>query len=172
MSNSCKESYVGGLAGENTGSIGSLTGGRTAVANFDMNSQIEARDKAGDTGCDENIYAGAFVGYNDDNATLENINLILNSKFVITDSGGLQEETTSLSIPCLTIRNNTERPITITEGSNTLIGNNPKKILQKVDLLLNKTESFYKKPDFWDGDASTRILKDLEKRISSVPKYV
>jgi hypothetical protein len=81
MSNSCKESYVGGLAGENTGSIGPLTSGGTAVANFDMNSQIEARDKAdATTTCTENIYAGAFVGYNGEDATLENINLIYKDK--------------------------------------------------------------------------------------------
>ena len=83
------------------------------------------------------------------------------SKFVITDSGGIQEETTALKIPCLTIRENTERPITVEVGSNTIVGLNEKLILKLVNKVLNGE---YKKsliPEFWDGKSSKRIIKIL-----------
>ena len=89
------------------------------------------------------------------------IKLWSNSKFIITDSGGIQEETTALKIPCLTIRDNTERPITISLGSNTLVGSDKNKILNTVDQILKNQ---YKKsfiPKFWDGMASKRIIKIL-----------
>lgn len=89
------------------------------------------------------------------------IKLWSNSKFIITDSGGIQEETTALKIPCLTIRDNTERPITISLGSNTLVGSDKNKILNIVDQILKNQ---YKKsfiPKFWDGMASKRIIKIL-----------
>ena len=89
------------------------------------------------------------------------IKLWSNSKFIITDSGGIQEETTALKIPCLTIRDNTERPITISLGSNTLVGSDKNKILNAVDQILKNQ---YKKsfiPKFWDGMASKRIIKIL-----------
>ncbi len=84
------------------------------------------------------------------------------SKFVITDSGGIQEETTALKIPCLTIRENTERPITVEIGSNTIVGINGKVILKLVDKVLNGE---YKKsliPEFWDGKSSERIIEVIK----------
>jgi len=90
------------------------------------------------------------------------IKLWSNSKFIITDSGGIQEETTALKIPCLTIRDNTERPITISLGSNTLVGSKKNKILNIVDQILkNKYKKSYV-PKFWDGMASKRIIKILK----------
>jgi len=92
----------------------------------------------------------------------EFIKLIQSSKMVITDSGGIQEESTFLKIPCLTVRPNTERPVTITEGTNTLLGLQPNKILSYVDKIIDGN---YKKgaiPDKWDGKATERIVKVLE----------
>lgn len=89
------------------------------------------------------------------------IKLWSNSKFIITDSGGIQEETTALKIPCLTIRDNTERPITISLGSNTLVGSDKNKILNTVDQILKNQYKKSSVPKFWDGMASKRIIKIL-----------
>ncbi len=87
--------------------------------------------------------------------------LIKHSKFIITDSGGIQEESTFLQVPCLTLRNNTERPVTCTEGTNTLV----KFDIQEINKLINKIENgTYKKgkiPELWDGHATERIFKVL-----------
>ena len=89
---------------------------------------------------------------------MEFVSLVGGSTLVITDSGGLQEETTSLGIPCLTLRENTERPITITEGTNRLISD--LSTLQiSVDDALHKQASFQpRKPKFWDGKTAQRIV--------------
>lgn len=91
------------------------------------------------------------------------MNLILNSKFVITDSGGIQEESTFLKIKCFTLRNNTERPITISQGTNELVS--VQNIEKKINLY-NKQKNIDKiRPKFWDGNTSTRIVKSLYKKI-------
>ncbi|MBH41883.1 MAG: UDP-N-acetylglucosamine 2-epimerase (non-hydrolyzing) [Candidatus Magasanikbacteria bacterium] len=92
---------------------------------------------------------------------LENINLVANSRLVLTDSGGLQEETTALNIPCLTLRRNTERPVTISHGSNRLVGVTPKRILKEIHQIIDHTSPKYPTPSLWDGQASHRILKHL-----------
>ena len=92
---------------------------------------------------------------------LEFLNLAYHSTLVITDSGGIQEETTYLGLPCLTLRENTELPITIDQGTNTLIGNDYHLLHKKVDDILLKR---YKKgciPAKWDGKSSTRIAAIL-----------
>lgn len=92
-------------------------------------------------------------------------NLILNSLFVITDSGGIQEETTFRKVPCLTLRPNTERPSTIEYGSNTLLGFEKAKIFEKVAEI---KEGKYKKceiPPMWDGHATERIFEILAGKI-------
>ena len=78
-------------------------------------------------------------------------------------SGGMQEETTVLGIPCLTLRENTERPVTITEGTSTLVGNDPKKILNSARKILNGKYKKGKIPKLWDGKASQRITKILRE---------
>lgn len=89
------------------------------------------------------------------------LELLRNAKYVLTDSGGIQEETTYLKVPCLTLRENTERPITITEGTNILCGLNEEKIYKEI----RKTESGKIKegkiPKYWDGNAASRIVKVL-----------
>ena len=85
---------------------------------------------------------------------------------VLTDSGGLQEETTALGIPCITIRENTERPITIEEGSNTLVGTNPERIIKETLRILRNPAKTCRRPEFWDGKAAERIVSILTKELN------
>lgn len=88
---------------------------------------------------------------------LEFLSLTSRARFVLTDSGGLQEETTALGIPCLTLRENTERPITETEGTNVVVGVGPDRIRQEVDVILTTGGKAGRVPALWDGSASHRI---------------
>ncbi|MHA1294885.1 MAG: non-hydrolyzing UDP-N-acetylglucosamine 2-epimerase, partial [Promethearchaeota archaeon] len=87
--------------------------------------------------------------------------LMSNASIVLTDSGGIQEETTILGVPCLTLRNNTERPITLKVGTNVLVGNDPQKIINKARSILNNGKSRIKIPKYWDGKAAKRIVRIL-----------
>jgi UDP-N-acetylglucosamine 2-epimerase (non-hydrolysing) len=87
------------------------------------------------------------------------MNLVFNCRFVITDSGGIQEETTYLNIPCLTVRPNTERPITITHGTNQLCGISD--LRDKAEAVLSGYISNGKRIQFWDGNTSERIVQFL-----------
>ncbi len=89
---------------------------------------------------------------------MEFLNLWKDAKLALTDSGGLQEETTALGIPCLTIRENTERPITVTQGTNELVGNSEEKILNAYDQIMAGIWKTGQKPKFWDGHAAERIV--------------
>ena len=93
---------------------------------------------------------------------LDFMHLVANARVVITDSGGIQEETTYLQVPCLTMRENTERPITVDEGSNTLVGLNKEKILFALDRVIDGTYKQGRIPQLWDGKAAYRILNILE----------
>lgn len=92
-------------------------------------------------------------------------NLIHNCKMVLTDSGGIQEETTFKQKPCLTLRPNTERPSTLTIGSNTLLNFNKKEILSKINDIQKGTYKQGEIPQFWDGKATQRILHIVNKSI-------
>jgi len=94
---------------------------------------------------------------------IDMIKLVKESKFLMTDSGGLQEESTFLRIPCLTLRENTERPITIEKGTNTLCGNEKKIILQAVNKILAGKGEKGQIPKLWDGKASQRIIRILNE---------
>ncbi len=87
--------------------------------------------------------------------------LVEKSKAVITDSGGITEETTVMGVPCMTLRDNTERPETITEGTNELLGTNPKAIAPAMDKLFSGNWKKGKIPHLWDGKAATRIIDKL-----------
>jgi UDP-N-acetylglucosamine 2-epimerase (non-hydrolysing) len=89
---------------------------------------------------------------------LDFLNLEKNCMFVLSDSGGLQEETTFLGIPCLTLRENTERPITITEGTNTLVGVTTEKIIDESMKILSGNGKKGRVPKLWDGKTSKRIV--------------
>ena len=87
--------------------------------------------------------------------------LIKNAFVVITDSGGISEETTVLDIPCFTLRENTERPETITLGTNILVGNSIDKLKNAYDLFLKNGSKKSSIPELWDGKASERIISIL-----------
>ena len=92
---------------------------------------------------------------------LEFLSLVTGARMVMTDSGGLQEETTALGVPCLTLRENTERPITITEGTNTLVGTDPGRLLALATDVLEGRYKTGRCPDLWDGHAGQRIVEHL-----------
>lgn len=87
--------------------------------------------------------------------------LVKHSKAVLTDSGGITEEATVMNIPCMTIRENTERPETITQGTNELLGTNPEAIKPALDKLFNGKWKSGKIPELWDGKTSDRIVKHI-----------
>ena len=88
---------------------------------------------------------------------MEFLNLWKDSVVALTDSGGLQEETTALGIPCLTLRENTERPITVTQGTNELVGTSKKKLMVNFEKIMAGNWKTGRKPDLWDGRAAERI---------------
>ena len=92
---------------------------------------------------------------------LEMLGLMAGATLVLTDSGGLQEETTALGVPCLTLRDNTERPITVDEGTNTMVGRDPAAIVAGVDAILAGRGKRGRVPELWDGHAAERIATDL-----------
>lgn len=92
---------------------------------------------------------------------LEMLGLMAGATLMLTDSGGLQEETTALGVPCLTLRENTERPITIDQGTNTLVGRDRQAILDAVGEILAGKGKRGRVPEYWDGQAAERIAADL-----------
>jgi UDP-N-acetylglucosamine 2-epimerase (non-hydrolysing) len=96
------------------------------------------------------------VGY------LDFLKLMKCASIVLTDSGGIQEETTALGVPCLTIRENTERPITIEIGTNRLVGSDKERIVEEGRKVLRTGVAGSRIPDLWDGKASARIVSVLE----------
>jgi UDP-N-acetylglucosamine 2-epimerase (non-hydrolysing) len=91
-----------------------------------------------------------------------------NAAVVITDSGGIQEETTYLGVPCLTLRENTERPITLTAGTNVLIGRNWELLREQFHAALNGSRKSMGPPPLWDGKASERIADILTRQASQI----
>ena len=96
---------------------------------------------------------------------LEFLNLMSNAKFVLTDSGGVQEETTILGIPCLTLRENTERPVTVREGTNIVVGIDKGKIISESLKILNDEYKTGTIPKLWDGKAAHRIINILKDKL-------
>jgi len=103
----------------------------------------------------DNLHIVDPLGYHEFNYLVEN------SKAVITDSGGITEETTVMGVPCLTLRDNTERPETIEEGTNILVGTNPANVKPALDNLFEGNWKTGNIPQFWDGKAAERIVKVL-----------
>ena len=99
------------------------------------------------------------VGY------LDFLSLLSRAKLVLTDSGGIQEETTALGVPCLTLRENTERPVTVTQGTNEVVGPNPEKIYAAVDAVLAGKWKAGRLPQLWDGHAAERIVNFLRREF-------
>jgi len=97
---------------------------------------------------------------------LDFLSLMISARFVLTDSGGIQEETTVLGIPCLTLRDTTERPITISEGTNVLVWNDTERIVREAFQVLDGKAKKAKIPALWDGKAAERIVKILVREHS------
>jgi UDP-N-acetylglucosamine 2-epimerase (non-hydrolysing) len=98
------------------------------------------------------------------------LGLVDSAAMVVTDSGGIQEETTYLGVPCLTFRDNTERPVTVTEGTNRLIGTDPQNLLREARLTLSEglqQSKDYTPPNLWDGHASQRIVAIIRNYLSA-----
>ncbi len=112
---------------------------------------IQLLDKA------EEIYLAEPLGYE------EFMSLVFQSRLIITDSGGVQEETTYLKIPCLTLRPNTERPVTVTRGTNLLC--TPENLEEKVNSILDGTFKKGAVPELWDGRTAERVAADIKKRL-------
>jgi len=89
--------------------------------------------------------------------------MLANAKLVLTDSGGIQEETTALGVPCLTLRDNTERPVTVDEGTNVLVGRDPARIWPAVDAILSGRTKAGRVPEGWDGRAAARVADVVEE---------
>ncbi len=94
------------------------------------------------------------------------LNLWKDAAVVLTDSGGLQEETTALGVPCITIRENTERPITVEEGSNVLAGTDPARIVAEARKVLRGEGRLGRRPQLWDGKAAQRIIEVLARELA------
>src|SRR5258708_7717592 len=101
------------------------------------------------------------VGY------LDFLCLLSKAKLVLTDSGGIQEETTALDVPCLTLRENTERPVTISQGTNMLVGTDPAKIVAAARNALAGKGKAGRIPPLWDGHTAKRIVDIL---LTEVPR--
>ena len=104
------------------------------------------------------------VGY------LDFLCLLSKATLVLTDSGGIQEETTALGVPCLTLRENTERPVTITLGTNQLVGTDPNKVVAAASKLLAGEKKPWSIPPLWDGNAAQRIVEILLREVPRAGK--
>ena len=121
---------------------------------FPVHPRTRARIEA--AGLDKMLQQPAWIllppqGY------LEMLGLMRDARLVLTDSGGIQEETTALGVPCVTLRENTERPITVSEGTNTLAGRDPAKIRAAVAEIFSDGGKAGRVPEYWDGHAADRI---------------
>lgn len=121
---------------------------RSRIEEFGLNSRIASM---------RNFVLTEPLGY------IDFLQLYSNSRLVLTDSGGIQEETTALGIPCLTLRQNTERPITISEGTNRIVGNDPEVIKREAMAALDKEAASSRVPELWDGRAAPRIVDAIEE---------
>jgi UDP-N-acetylglucosamine 2-epimerase (non-hydrolysing) len=101
---------------------------------------------------------------------LDFLGLMESARLVLTDSGGIQEETTVLGVPCLTLRENTERPVTVTDGTNRLVGTDPAAIRTAVDEILDGGVQPKGCPDLWDGRAAARIADVLERELGKAER--
>jgi UDP-N-acetylglucosamine 2-epimerase (non-hydrolysing) len=99
------------------------------------------------------------VGY------LEFLALQRDARLVITDSGGVQEETTYLGVPCITVRDSTERPVTVSSGTNVIVGRDPARMLAEARARLTHPPASKGPPELWDGHAAERIAAILQHEV-------
>lgn len=109
-----------------------------------------------------NIDFGAAISVTEPLSYMDFLNLWKDAAVVLTDSGGLQEETTALGVPCLTLRDNTERPVTVSEGTNEIVGMDPARIIEAAINVLDGNVKTGRRPSLWDGHAADRIVQTIE----------
>jgi UDP-N-acetylglucosamine 2-epimerase (non-hydrolysing) len=97
----------------------------------------------------------------------ETVGLLAKAKMVLTDSGGLQEETTGLGVPCITLRENTERPVTVDHGTNVIVGTDAARIVASVRDILETGGKRGQIPPLWDGKAADRIAAALASWLAA-----
>ncbi len=102
---------------------------------------------------------------------LQLLGLMKEARLFLTDSGGIQEETTALGTPCITLRHNTERPITVEQGTNTIVGQDRQRILAAVQDILEGGGKAGRIPEYWDGQASQRIVAILRTWLNARPTH-
>jgi UDP-N-acetylglucosamine 2-epimerase (non-hydrolysing) len=123
---------------------------RKMITQFDMDDTVRSI---------HNLILTDPLGY------LDFLSLMDSSTLLITDSGGIQEETTFLQIPCLTLRENTERPVTVEVGTNQLCGRNIESVVSKSFDIMNGKAKRGKVPELWDGKTAERIVEILAKNV-------
>ncbi len=136
---------------------------------FPMHPRTRARiDEAGLSALlgDARIAVTEPLGY------LQLLGLMAEARVVLTDSGGLQEETTALGVPCITLRENTERPITVDHGTNTIVGTDPARITDCFADVLATGGKAGRVPDLWDGRAAERIAEVLRRYFRGITELV
>jgi UDP-N-acetylglucosamine 2-epimerase (non-hydrolysing) len=121
------------------------------------------RKRLADFGLLERITHAANIRATEPLSYIEFMNLVMHATIAITDSGGVQEETTYLGIPCVTLRENTERPITVTQGTNRLL--KPPQLPAAVAEALSGKWPKGRRPELWDGHAATRAAESLRARL-------
>jgi UDP-N-acetylglucosamine 2-epimerase (non-hydrolysing) len=99
---------------------------------------------------------------------LDFLKLTSEAKFVLTDSGGIQEESTVVNVPCLTLRENTERPVTIEQGSNILVGLDRERIIEESLKIIRGEGKRGRRPDLWDGKAAVRIVDIIVRYLGGI----
>jgi UDP-N-acetylglucosamine 2-epimerase (non-hydrolysing) len=114
-----------------------------------------AADHGGEALPEKGIVCLEPLGY------LDFVALVSRARLVLTDSGGIQEETTILGVPCLTLRENTERPVTVSHGTNRIVGTDPARIVAESLLALEQPPAPRERPPLWDGRAAERIVRVL-----------
>ncbi len=127
---------------------------------FPLHPRTESRIAA--AGLDDLLASSAItttppLGY------LEMLGLMKDARVVLTDSGGIQEETTALGVPCITLRENTERPITVSQGTNTVVGTDVEKIMACYEEIMVSGGRVGRVPDLWDGEAALRIVQVINQ---------
>jgi UDP-N-acetylglucosamine 2-epimerase (non-hydrolysing) len=111
------------------------------------------------------------VAYMNPLGYLQLLGLMREAKVVLTDSGGIQEETTALGVPCITLRENTERPITVTHGTNTIVGVDEEKIRRCFEDVMTTGGKSGRIPQLWDGHAAERIADVIEHWAKSKRRF-
>lgn len=128
---------------------------RTTPLLFPVHPRTRSRIEA--AGLD-GMLKGSGIALIEPQGYLEMLGLMKDAQVVFTDSGGIQEETTALGVPCITLRENTERPITVTQGTNTVVGTEPHRIAECYAELLRTGGKGGRIPELWDGHAADRIV--------------